>query len=417
MTVFRHSHQAANLNSSYALVAGGWDENQVLSSAEVYDLENEIWDFTEDMSVPRTNFAMCALDANYVIAAGGWDGATTNHATTEIYDFEVTSWMEGPNLSVGRSNLNGIKLLDGKVLFTGGFDGTEDRNSVDIYDPVSNTMAIGADMMSARSSHASALLEDGRVLVIGGFNPALNFQMVECEIYNPFLDEWTEAAPLNIGRDNLAAVTLNNGDVLVTGGRFFNGDLNLFEGQTIAEVYSVENDSWTEITTLEGQSYHHLFTFDDIVISANGADQTGNGVTTTYAESQQFENSTVIGLTDNMGQDEEGRYRSAVCELNNGYLVCGGDANEQGTVAWWGLATNVEEEKTPSWSIFPNPAVDVVVLNGPAFSSWTVYDLKGSAVLQGKSTTINIEMLQSGQYILEIQSDGVPSRTNLQIVH
>ena len=417
MNVYRYSHQAANLNSSYALVAGGWDQNQVLSSAEIYDVENEIWDFTESMSVPRTNFALCALDANYAIAAGGWDGTTSNHASTEIYDFVVMSWMDGPSLSVGRSNLNGIKLLDGTVLFTGGFDGLVDQSSVDVYDPISNTMSAGANMNSARSSHATTLLNDGRVMVIGGFNPELNFQLIECEIYNPFLDEWTEVAPLNIGRDNLGAVTLSNGDVLVTGGRFFNGFTNLFEGQSIAEVYSVENNTWTEISTLEGQSYHHLFAFDDIIVSSNGADQTGNGVTITYASSQQFENATVIGLTNNMGEDEDGRYRSAICVLNNGYLVCGGDANEQGTAAWWGLASSVEEVPLPSWSVFPNPAVDVVVLNGPIFKSWRIIDLKGSEVLQGSSRTIHVQSLLSGQYILEIQSEGLPSRTNIQIVH
>lgn len=412
MNEYRFNHQAASLGDSRALAAGGWNQNEVLNSAEVYDQLLEIWDFTDPMSVPRTNFTMCDLNANYVIAAGGWDGATSNHASTEIYDYEDQMWMVGPDLSVGRSNLKSTKLLDGRVLFTGGYDGTVDQAAADIYDPITNTMAAASTMASARSSHASVLLQNGSVMVIGGFNPDLNFQMTECEIYDPFLDEWTSVAPMNIGRDNLAATVLQNGDVLVTGGRMFNGDLNLFEGQVVAEIYSIENNTWTELTTQQGQSYHQLHAFGSAVFSIAGADNTGSGVTVTYSETQEFNQTGLEGAFDE--NTDVNRYRYASCQLGTGVLVCGGDEEMVGSASWWNAASSVSETPADQFMVYPNPAIDNVFINGPNLDYWRMYDMKGNLVLEGKTTIFSVSSLQTGRYILEIHHADFTSRQGLQ---
>ena len=255
MNEHRINHQATTLGESNALVSGGWNQNEVMSSVEVYNQLLQIWVFTDAMSVPSTNFTMCDLDANYVIAAGGCDGITSNHASIEIYDYEDQMWVDGPDLSVGRSNLRSTKMLDGRVLCTGAYNGTDDQPTVDVYDPVINTMSAEASMASVKSSHEIVLLQSGNVMVIGEFNPDLGFQMAECEIYNPFLDEW---------------------------------------------------------------------------------------------------------------------------------------------------------------SFFPNPVIDNVIINGPQFDFWRIYDIHGKVVLDGTVSMLSVPSLQSGRYIIEIHHDDFTSRLSLQ---
>jgi hypothetical protein len=114
---------------------------------------------------------------------------------------------------------------------------------VKYFNPVTNEIEEAASMNFARSSHTCNLLGGGRVIVTGGFNPDNGFQQTSCEMYDPNTNTWQNIAPLNSGRDNhAAAVHLSGQRLVVSGGRYYNAELNLFEGQKSVEVYNQQTD-------------------------------------------------------------------------------------------------------------------------------------------------------------------------------
>ncbi len=415
MNEFRSGHAAAMLEPGFVLAAGGWDGSFVTPTAEVYDHANNTWDLVINMSQPRTDFELVSLDLGKAIAAGGWDGMATNLASTEIFDLSTGDWSPGPDLAVGRANLRATPLPDGRVLFTGGFDGVQEVATAELYDPQLNTMTQVADMLFPRSSHEAMLLPDGRVLVAGGFNPNYGFQMNQCEIYNPETNMWSEVASLNTPRDNFSSIP--GSDIqLVIGGRFFDGDLNLFTGLETAEYYNVVDNVWTSITLPHGQAYNLAFgLMNGSYFSVGGADHTGIDVEVTYTNDLEF----VWGFADLMALDlnelanaNTPRYRGAksllfppgegaVSGLANAWLICGGDANNVSQAEIWGVPSlSVNEATKAQVNVFPNPATDRCLITGVEQPQWTIYNSLGQHVGQGKGEVVEVFGLSAGCYTI-----------------
>jgi hypothetical protein len=71
-------------------------------------------------------------------------------------------------------------------------------------------------------------------------------------------------------------------------------------------------------------------------------------------------------------------------------------------------------------SIFPNPASTTLQITGVNLSKNTlirIYDLSGRLRLQESlsSEALNIEMLQSGMYVIEVQSNGIKKTQRLVV--
>jgi len=91
-------------------------------------------------------------------------------------------------------------------------------------------------MPESKYAHAAVTLKDGRVLAMGGyFANAFNSESNTAFLYDPSLDSWSAATPMNRKRAELAAVTLQDGRVLAIGG----------EGAATAELYDPATDTWT----------------------------------------------------------------------------------------------------------------------------------------------------------------------------
>jgi hypothetical protein len=88
-------------------------------------------------------------------------------------------------------------------------------------------------MNETRADHVQVLLNDGRVLVIGGrtlvggnllFVGLANTGpiLATCEIYDPVMDTWTKTGRMSLSRMDHKAICLPDGRVLVVGGIGFN---------------------------------------------------------------------------------------------------------------------------------------------------------------------------------------------------
>ncbi len=142
-------------------------------------------------------------------------------------------------------------LLDsGKVLLTGGYqyDGNtgiiKTVDSAEVFDPQTGGFLYGGQMTNPRSLHSTTKLQDGRVLIAGGmnaynlFNGEVEFEMLgTAEVYDPKTGIFTATGPMNYRRDAHTAVLLNDGRVLLAGGRSLYDDGGCCEPSQTAELY------------------------------------------------------------------------------------------------------------------------------------------------------------------------------------
>lgn len=138
-----------------------------------------------------------------------------------------------------------------------------------------------ASMSGPRSGHAAVTLNDGRVLVAGGHGPAVPpsptvTPLTSTEIYNPATNTWSAAAPITHPRYDASAIKLNDGRVLLVGG------YALGDWVDNAEVYDPIGDAWTgvgapanlDVAVMKGV----LFTNGDVFVTgqrSNGAQIVG----------------------------------------------------------------------------------------------------------------------------------------------
>ena len=141
-----------------------------------------------------------------------------------------TGWPDGAftatgSMSAGRSGATATLLHDGRVLVLGGDNGCatgcQSFHSAETYDPKTGKFAIAGVMIAARSKFTATLLPDGRVLVIGGFTCdeiACSF-IASAELYDPQTGSFHATGQMAVGRFDATATLLNDGRVLIAGGR------------------------------------------------------------------------------------------------------------------------------------------------------------------------------------------------------
>jgi len=180
-----------------------------------------------------------------------------------------------------------------------------------------------ADAMSTtRMDFTTTLLQDGRVVVIGGrsshgggaYHP-------RCEIYDPAANQWRTSYGLMIEpRAQHTATLLPNNRILVVGGSNDSGVLNS------VEVYDVDTDTWTEVASLNYARSQHTATrlrsTNQRVLVVGG--YTGSGPSDTFEVYDPVEDEWVAGALD--------YYRvghTAVMTPSGQVLVCGGNNGSQ----------------------------------------------------------------------------------------
>ena len=109
----------------------------------------------------------------------------------------------------------GTVLADGRVLVTGG-KGLVIRGApteaVEIFDPETRDWTMIAELPLARENHRAALLNDGRVLITGGRGS--NSNPMSGVLFDPDSDTWSKGASMDSGRLSHTATVLPDGRVL-----------------------------------------------------------------------------------------------------------------------------------------------------------------------------------------------------------
>jgi len=325
MGVPRHSHTATQLLSGKILIAGGIDSSGALSSAEIYDPSNQIFAPAATMTSERWLHTATLLNDGTVLLAGG--SSLSNQITldsAEIYNPATgTLTLLSSTLNTARVGHTATLLDSGQVLIVGGYDPEIGLIAdAELYDPPTQTFIDLGDTNAPRYGHTATMLQNGQVLIAGGeTDPTPSGAYNTAEIFDPVSQTFTPVpVPMTATREGHAAVLLNNGQVLITGGDIpGTGSLNT------AEIYDPTSNTFTAVTsTMTVPRISHamrLLNGGEILINGGATDSPGSGTALNTAEfydptSQTF---TIVG---NMTSIREHQTTSL---LNDGtVLVTGG---------------------------------------------------------------------------------------------
>jgi N-acetylneuraminic acid mutarotase len=231
----RVSHTATLLPDGRLLVVGG-ERGQAggnsLSSVETYDPRSNSWSAAPAMNLGRMAHTATPLPDGRVLVVGG-DAAqpgqpTGSTNTVELYDPRTNSWGSGPASALGRERHSATLLPDGRVLVVGGETmGTGVAQgralaSAELYDPRTNSWSPLPDLSRPRVGHTATVLPDGRVIVVGGASEGATGQRevsASAEVFNPASGQWSPLGDLTTGRADHSATLLPDGRIMVIGGQ------------------------------------------------------------------------------------------------------------------------------------------------------------------------------------------------------
>ncbi len=214
-------HGVAALADGAALVLGGSRGLGVLSSV-IERFEPAAQRFTPigQMLTGRSEMSVVPLGDGQVLVFGGAT-STVQPPFAEIIDARSGATRHAGWMMLPRNQHAALRLADGRVAAVGG----SNRNSLELWNPASQTWALAGNRMAHVREHATAsLLPGGRVLIVGGRTEAASYRFAELfdpanETFSPVPDAPSERRWLH------AALTLADGSVLIVGGENDTGAL------------------------------------------------------------------------------------------------------------------------------------------------------------------------------------------------
>lgn len=223
-----------------------------LATVQAQNAEEELgtWFPTMNIQVDRS------VTSSFVLPDGRVFVSARTPRMYDPYSGDITIGTAHPeaNLEFGTGWRQDTRILaaDGRAFIAGGIydagispgsTGSTDRAAM--YDPQSDVWNDVAMMPERRSSHSLTLLEDGSILAAGGERAGgiqigmATYVLPGAIRYVPEESGWTDAGELNEPRINHQSVKLDDGRVLIVGGRSGPAEL-----ASTVEVFDPEENSW-----------------------------------------------------------------------------------------------------------------------------------------------------------------------------
>jgi hypothetical protein len=251
---------ATLLQNGKVLVEGGASNTVVaLNTAEIYDPATGTWSVTGKMKQGRQQHSAVLLSDGTVLVTGGnidrtpciADACVNTIAESEIYNPSTGQWKVVGEMRIPRSFFTATVLPTGKAMAVGGRIHTGpdyfDYHAIawaDLYDPATRKWSATGTMSISREDHSTSVLSNGQVLVMGGTTVDFNgITVASAEVYDSTTGSWITTGSMFQGRERSTATLLQNGQVLVAGGDYYDGVNAGF--LTECELYDPAVGTWS----------------------------------------------------------------------------------------------------------------------------------------------------------------------------
>ena len=152
------------------------------------------------MNFNRQRHAAAAVDGKIYVMGGYGSGGPLD--SVEMYDPQTDSWQQVARMPQGRES-HAAAAMGGKIYVSGGVVvGDSCTATLLAFDPQANTWTELASMGTARYGHTSAAI-GGKLYVFGGFASATS-----AEAYDPISNTWAPALELSSTQCYSVAVAL-----------------------------------------------------------------------------------------------------------------------------------------------------------------------------------------------------------------
>lgn len=222
--------------------------------------------------VGRSAHTATTLRTGHVLVAGGMVGGGQSVASMELVDPVRNTVREAGRLAQARLNHSATLLPDGRVVMAGGYGGSY-LASVEVVNADGSRVRPGGSLRVARSGHTATLLGDGRILLTGGVGKGWTF-LSSAEIYDPATGRSALVGSLSAARESHTATLLEDGRVLVVGGhQGRRANMEVFAG---AEVFDTRTGRFEPAGVMRTPRHKHdaVRLADGRVLVVGGADHT-----------------------------------------------------------------------------------------------------------------------------------------------
>ena len=292
MPTARSGFATCIVNGKIYAIGGEVDKFGDISIAvmEMYDPKTDTWERKADMPTARSGVSTSVVDGKIYAIGGaeikkrkigpGWGYDVKELPTVEMYDPATDTWTQKADMPTPRGTSTCV--VDGKIYAIGGtaFNNIKKKkpwrlDTVEVYDPATDTWAKAKKMNHARSGAAISVV-DGKIYVMGGTGwPQIPFHpgpfLSSMEVYNPKTNQWREIGDMPAAKSSHTASVIN-GKIYVIGGFFRGNGLDIKDFKTI-EIYHSETGRWTQKPDMPvGKSGHTAEVINGKIYILTGAD-------------------------------------------------------------------------------------------------------------------------------------------------
>ncbi|OKP85840.1 kelch repeat-containing protein [Paenibacillus sp. P32E] len=310
----------------------------------------------------------------YVI--GGHDGKSVTN-TVEAYNPSTNTWETKAPMPTSRYRL-GVVELDNKIYAIGGTDNETNIKNVEVYDPTTDSWEKKADLPAGRGA-LSVVSLNGKIYAIGGMDTTGNSTATTFE-YDPISNKWTSKAGLSIGRIHGAAAVAN-GKIYFFGGIEPNSQASFSQRM---EEYNPVTNVWASKASLPTGRYGvRATTLNNRIFAVGGynynADPGG------YLKTVE-EYDPILNTWETKENLKTGRSVFSIATVNGKVYVMGGK-NTSILSSTEVYSTPSEEISSPS-KLTAIPSNKRVDLNWAGINVDALYNIKRSEKSDGPYTTI-----------------------------
>jgi N-acetylneuraminic acid mutarotase len=226
-------------------VLGGYPATRVyVDTVQVYDPWTDAWSY--GVPLPQPMHHAMATAVNGILYVIGGEVSVTGVAnqgiyldTVYAYDPATATWTQKASMPTARSS-GATAVVDGRIYVTGGRP--PHGHDFAVYDPAMDSWTVLSNLPTQRNHLAAGAL-NGKVYVVGGrFGGGVGSEMTDTvEVYDPASDTWSLAAPLPSRRAGINGIAAR-GCLYVFGGEGNDAHPSGVFSQN--EVYDPRTDTW-----------------------------------------------------------------------------------------------------------------------------------------------------------------------------